>query len=118
LLQLLKHGGLLLLDLLPTTAGFAHPLNRSQVSLKFPQSSVDRGSTQAAGRRNLRDPAAAEQLRIRGGDQAPLTLVEVRTQLSISFLQWGLRSHMVSLKCLIPQKNLWVSSGSGSLPSE
>jgi hypothetical protein len=99
LFQLLQHGRLLLLNLLPASPGFAHPLIRSQVSLEFPQPFVDRGSTQTAGRCNLRDPAPAEQLRIRGGDQAPLTLVQVRAQLAVFLLQRGLRSHTFSLKC-------------------
>jgi hypothetical protein len=93
---------LLPLDLLPASPGLPHPLIRSRVSLEFPQPFVDRGSTQTAGRCNLRDPAAAEQLRICGGDQASLTLVQVRTQLGVSLLQWGLRSHTFSLKCFGP----------------
>ena len=99
MLQLLQHGGLFFFDPLPPSPGFAYPLLRSRVSLEFPHSFVDRGSTQTAGRGNLRDPAAAEQLRIRSGDQAPLTLVQVRTQLSISLFQRGLRIHTLSLKC-------------------
>ena len=111
--QLLQHGRLLPLDLLPASPGFAHPLIRSQVSLEFPQSFVDRGSTQTAGRCNLRDPAAAEQLRIRGGDQAPLTLVQVRAQLAVFLPQWGLRSHTFSLKCFGGNVQLlWIGCGS------
>ena len=60
LLQLPQHGRLLLLDLLPTSPGFAHPLIGNQVALEFPQTSVDRGSTQTAGRRNPWYPTAAE----------------------------------------------------------
>src|ERR1019366_6968253 len=51
-------------------------------------------------------PTAAEQLRIRGGDQAPLTLVQIRIQLSIFPLQRGLRSHMSSIKCFGPNVQL------------
>ena len=104
--QLLQHGRLLPLDLLPASPGLAHPLIRSQISLEFPQSFVDRSSTQTAGRCNLRDPAAAKQLCIRRGDQAPLTLVQIRTQLSISLLQLGPRSHTFSLKCFGPNVQL------------